>query len=222
MHIPGDITVVTLLSIRWTKMYESQSTGLFHAAGRVLNPAFRDYDHRDILSDFENFLKLYYDDEATREAAYREWNDYQCVDFNGELFYHSNGEETQERAECSWAGEHRGTKGVDWWQYLKSAYRNKWPNLRELAIRVLSQTTSESAAERHFSAVEIVQPKTRASLSAESLKRRTFVRAEIQRSLANRTFNALLHTEDLERADATLDSDTAVFAQDLPEDSLED
>ena len=69
-----------------------------------------------------------------------------------------------------------------------------------MALKVLSQTSTESAAERHFSAVEVVQPKGRASLSAESLKKRTFIRAEIHAELARQaaTVRAILTVEDLD------------------------
>ena len=69
-------------------------------------------------------------------------------------------------------------------------------------MKVLSQTSTESAAERHFSAVEVVQPKGRAALTPQSVKQRTFLRAEIQGDIASRAVGTLLTIEDLEQHEA--------------------
>lgn len=50
---------------------------------------------------------------------------------------------------------------------------------------MLSQTSTESAAERHFSAVEVVPPIFRATLSIRSVQRRAFVRAKINSEIAD-------------------------------------
>ena len=117
-------------------------------------------------------------------------------DFNGPLFYDKDG---NEKPECSWDGEHRGVAGADWWRKLPLVKQKAWNIIRPVAMKVLSQTSTASPSERHFSAVEVVQPKTRASLSAESLRKRTFLRAEILSELATRsaTAFALLAANDL-------------------------
>ena len=143
---------------------------------------------------------------------HQEWEDYQAQDPNGDLFKVAG----VEKRTCSWAGDDRGVSGADWWQQLPFDRKRQWPTLYPLAIKVLSQTSTESAAERHFSAVEVVQPKTRASLSPSSLEKRTFVRAEIQGELATRRVGALLTIEDLDRHEAS-GRDDAAFAE-QPED----
>ena len=80
-------------------------------------------------------------------------------------------------------------------------------------MKVLSQTSTESAAERHFSAIDVIQPKRRASLSARSLQKRSFARAEIHNEIAQRAadFDALKLSTDahLERHVESGQSDAA-------------
>ena len=62
----------------------------------------------------------------------------------------------------------------------------------------------------------MIQPKIRARLSPESVKERTFLRAEIQGELVQRSFEAILTAEDLERHDAS--GDGARLPAELTED----
>ena len=204
----ADWTAKDILVFRWTKMHRTKSTGLIHAAGRLLNPAFRAYDHKadNLINEMNAYFKLFFGDTADGRAkaqkAYAEWKVYQAQDFEGELFYYGS----EEKPECSWAGEFRGLGGAGWWFDLPREFEQLVPTLREVAMKVLGQTSTESAAERHFSAVEVIQPKNRASLTPATLKQRTFVRAEIQAELAKRSVRALLYVEDLEAYDG-LDAD---------------
>lgn len=202
-----DWTAASILVFRWTKMHHASRTGLIHAAGRMLNPAFRDYDHSadNLKASFFKFLQFYYNDAATADKVWGQWNEYQREDPKGDLFFTDG----VEMANCSWAGERRGLGGADWWASLPRRCEARWPELQKLAMKVLSQTSTESAAERHFSLVELVQPKLRASLSPKSINDRAFVRAEIQAELASHSVNALLTVEDLERYDAAAGEDGA-------------
>ena len=178
-------------------MHGCSKTGWLHSAGRLLNPAFRKYDHDsdDQTTNFVKFLRHFFDDAAMAKTAFEEWQDYKAWDLDCDLFYETNpdgsfkpdsDENKVEKLECSWEGELRGLGGADWWIKLPYELQMRWENLRAVAKKVLSQTSTESAAERHFSAVEVIQPKIRASLSAESVRKRTFVRAEIAGELAAR------------------------------------
>ena len=118
-----------------------------------------------------------------------------------ELFFTGPAGNRMERDTCSWHGEARGLRGSDWWIELPFKWQQRWPRLRTVAMKGLSQTSTESAAERHFSAVEIIQPKVRATLSPQSIQKRAFVRAEIHGTIARDAAKmvALLTPEDLDR-----------------------
>lgn len=101
---------------------------------------------------------------------------------DGSIFKREDG---SEKPKCSWQGESNGLGGTDWWYELPPEYVSWWKNIRLVAIRVLSQTSTESAAERRFSAVEVVQPKFRATLGIRSVQKRAFVRAQINSEIAD-------------------------------------
>ena len=216
----GGWTVEAMLVHRWNKMHGAGMTGRFHATARVLNPAFRAYKHGpdpgeqnyegdDLKQEFHDFLDHYYDDPAVAAKVYNQFRAYLREDPKGPLFYDGDVEKTT----CSWTGPDRGLSGADWWSEIPYKYEFKWAELRALAMKVLSQTSTESAAERHFSAVEVVQPKGRASLTPESVKQRTFLRAEIQGDIASRAVGTLLTIEDLERHEARGGDDSVYHAQ---------
>ena len=71
------------------------------------------------------------------------------------------------------------------WYELPPEYVSRWKNLHLVTIRVLSQTSTESAAERNFSAVEVVPPNFRATLSIRSVQKRAFVCAQINSEIAD-------------------------------------
>ena len=196
-----DFTAADMVVYRWNKMHRTSRTGLIHAAGRLLNPALRAHDHMadEPRLDFQlrDFLRWHLGDEDLAHTAFLQWQSYQTEDYDGPLFYKGG----TEMPECSWTGEHRGLAGADWWLTLPLEKQDEWALIREVAIKVLSQTSTESAAERHFSAVQVVQPKTRATLTADSLRKRTFVRAEILSELATNSASAfaLLAADDLGR-----------------------
>ena len=103
-----------MVVFRWTKMHVSCSTGLLHAAGRLLNPAFRDYDHTadDLQEQFLNYLNIYFGDAVRAAVTFSEWQDYQLSDFDGDLFTTAGPDGTRvEKPKCSWAGDLRGQQG---------------------------------------------------------------------------------------------------------------
>ena len=212
-------TAAEMLVFRWNKMHGATSTGKLHAAGRLLNPAFRDYDHTmdNLTEQFVEYLKIFGSNKDDTgewvDKAFTQWQDYQTYkdvasdsDLGRQLFFNTDG---TEKETCSWTGDTRGLRGADWWINLPFKWQQKWSNLREVAIKVLSQTSTESAAERHFSAIEVIQPKVRASLTPESVQKRSFVRAEIQGAIARTacTISALHTPDDLEDHDASGRSD---------------
>jgi hypothetical protein len=151
-------------------------------------------------------MKLFFGNDETAGKAFSEWQDYQLEDHYGELFFKTDAAGTKiEKPTCSWTGERRGLGGADWWIELPYEYQQRWSTVRNVAIKVLSQTSTESAAERHFSAVEVIQPKMRAALNPESLQKRSFLRAEIHGELASRGTTALtlLTVADVEAHEAS-------------------
>ena len=80
-----------------------------------------------------------------------------------------------------------GTDGVDWWKHeLPREYKVKWAELRKYATRVLSQTSTETSAERHFSLMEVEQPKGRSALGIGRTGDMVFVRSEILQHMDDR------------------------------------
>jgi hypothetical protein len=88
-----------------------------------------------------------------------------------------------------------GLLGAQWWFELPPPYKFQWGLLRQLAMKVLSQVSAQTAAERHFSAVSLVEQDQRMSMTSQN--QRTFVRAEIRREVARGQSNALLTVDDL-------------------------
>jgi hypothetical protein len=228
-------SAVDIVAFRWGKMDGATSTGTVHLAARHCNPAYRNYEH-DVggQAQLVKYLRMFKDNKQWGDQAFSEWQDYQTWarvspddDLAG-LFYIGPDGSRVEKDTCSASGPAHGLRGADWWIDLPFERQKQWGKIREVAMKLLSQTSSESAAERHFSTIEQIQPKMRASLSVPSVRKRSFVLAEIHSSIDRRA-SVLLTANDLDEHEAgsrpdSLYSDLSedCLEADLSEDSLED
>ena len=175
-------TVPAMVSARWTILHNAGGTGRMHSAGYAVNPCFHPNDMKLLDDDFYAHIKHYYDDALLVEKIYGQWEDYRLESEHGPLF-------TRDGARipsCDYEAS-GGTDGVDWWKHeLPREYKVKWAELRKYAIRVLSQTSTETSAERHFSLMEVEQPKGRSALGIGRTGDMVFVRSEILQHMDDR------------------------------------
>ena len=146
-------TVLAAASFRWKKMHNAGGTGMVQAAGFAVNPCNAGADMTDVDADFQHHLEFHCDDPNLVNKICSQWEDCCAHDENGPPFKVAC--KLLESRDCEASG---GTKGARWWKCeLPREKSKKWAELRFYAIRVLSQTSTETAAERHFSLMEVAQ-----------------------------------------------------------------
>lgn len=139
----------------------------YHGAGYALDPNFIGEDVNG-ANDGEPWKGLeaviarhFYDSEDARTAAIRQYSDYRAL--RGAFAGHD-----QVTAKAMPAHE--------WWDLTAGAA----PELRKVAMRVLSKTTSASACERNWSAFAAVQTPKRNRLHTKTMDDLVYVRVNLR------------------------------------------
>lgn len=192
-------TAQDIVSFRWGKMYNAGSGmgGKLSALAHVVNPCFHaDESPRDqgILEDAYAVL-TYMLGQACAMAVWGELQAYLSTPKDSSLFVGADG---LRHEDCDYAHPAaRGFQGAQWWFKVPPPHCFQWGTLRKVAMQVLKQTVTETAAERHYSQLDNTQSSKRASMAPEKGGRLTFVKSEIQHGIDLRSSN-FQSPEDLE------------------------
>lgn len=163
-----------IVAFRWQKMHNAGSGGLLHYAGHALNPAFFS-DESARCDDVKGGLEACATKMYGSERAARIWQQYMVYlrhPKDSRIFVDAAG---QRHRSCDYHGPGHGLEGREWWEFLPFAQQKAWPDLRVMAMEVLSLTSTESAAERHYSQLNLVQGPGRARLGLKKAGQLTFV-----------------------------------------------
>ncbi|XP_024536191.1 uncharacterized protein LOC112348252 [Selaginella moellendorffii] len=140
---------------RWFMMHSSM-----HSAAHALNPSYLEQDlDAEVRSDWMNYLSLYcYGDTQLEEKLDEQFN----------MFRRGIGRAINQDLPKSKA---KRKFPVSWWE----SYGYEMPELRKLALRVLSQGVCSSPCERNWSSWNLIQTKRRNRLLLENLKKLVYV-----------------------------------------------
>jgi len=141
----------------------------YHAAGFALDPNFIAEDVNGVNGGevFQGLVRVierhYLDDEVSQEEALRQYQDFRK---QRGVFSAENISKVAARA----------VSAHEWWEMVAGGA----PELRRVAMKVLSKTTSASACERNWSAFGAVQTPKRNRLSSKTLNDLVFVRVNLR------------------------------------------
>jgi len=191
-----------VVSFRWKKMYDAGSGmgGKLTALAHVVNPCFHaDQSSRspEVLADSYEVLKYM----RGQQQAQKIWGQlvaYQDTPATHGMFVEDG---VRHRA-CDYSHpDGKGLEGRDWWYKLPPPQCFDWKDLKQVALEVLSQTATESPAERHYSELDLTQHEKRAKMDPKKAGRLTFIKSEIHETIATRS-NNFETPKDLEIFDA--------------------
>jgi hypothetical protein len=187
-----------LIHSRWDFIY-----GDAHGIAYLLDPRYMgDGMSLNLKDELEEFIWSYYSlgaevaNEKVKESMFNQYHEFQVTVLK---LRESSKSYMYQRL---MAGTH---KVLDWW-----AVKDKWPELRKLAMRIFSLVPSGAESERNFSTEGFIHTKLRNRLSADKVAKLNAIKTNAH---AFRNYECVNVVDDIDDIDdiedhETIDSDT--------------